>query len=132
MKRCLNIYRIILFAFFTFLIYKNDFAQSPAVPDTTIIFTPSNPNLILPQSYRPLARAWGIDILMSNNGFGLGVFYRYELNDEFSLMPNFAISDVEADNEFQQYDLYGNPFIPGKKNRLLMMPLMVTVQYPLV
>jgi outer membrane protein W len=46
-------------------------------------------------------------------------------------MWDFAISDVKDETEFEQYDYYGNSFIPGKKNRLLMMPLMVSVQYRL-
>ena len=126
-----NTYRTILFLFIVFFLCINALAQSPAIPDTTIIFTPSNPNLIQPQSYRPMTKAWGLDLLLSNNGFGLGMFYRYELSDELSMMWDFAISDVKDETEFEQYDYYGNSFIPGKKNRLLMMPLMVSVQYRL-
>ena len=121
-------YRFIFFLLMTFSLCPWAFAQTP---DTTIIFKPSNPNLIHSQSYRPLIKAWGLDILMSNNGFGLGMFYRYAWTDEFSYMVNFAVSDVKDDAEFEQYDYYGNSFIPGKKNRLLMMPLMASVQYRL-
>lgn len=131
MKNNVHIYRTILFFFLAFFLCRDAFAQSPAIPDTTIIFTPSNPNLIRSQSYRPMVKALGLDLLMSNNGFGLGIFYRYELTDEFSLMLNFAISDVKDDAESEQYDYYGNSFVPGKKNRLLMMPLMASVQYRL-
>jgi hypothetical protein len=75
--------------------------------------------------------AWGLDVLLSNNGFGMGAFYRYEMDDELSLMFNFAISDVKDDTEFEQYDYYGNSYIPNKKNRLLLLPLTVSVQYRL-
>ncbi|MGD1045409.1 MAG: hypothetical protein ABR936_08810 [Bacteroidota bacterium] len=131
MEYKVNTYQTILFLFIALLLCTNAFAQSPTPTDTTIIFTPSNPNLIQPQSYRPTVRAWGLDLLMSNNGFGLGMFYRYELSDELSLMLNFAVSDVKDEAEFEQYDYYGNSFIPGKKNRLLMIPLMASVQYRL-
>jgi len=131
MKYDIKAYLKILFPFIAFSLFTNAYAQPTAVPDTTIIFTPSNPNLIQPQTYKPMAKAWGLDILMSNNGFGLGVFYRNELTDELSLMLNFAISDVKDDAEFEQYDYYGNSFIPGKKNRLLLMPLMASIQYRL-
>jgi len=127
----INSYRTILFLFLAFFIYTNAFAQWPAIPDTTIIFTPSNPNLIQPQSYRPMTKAWGLDILMSNNGFGLGAFYRNEFSDELSLILNFAVSDVKDETEFEQYDYYGNSYVPGKKNRLLLMPLTATIQYRL-
>jgi hypothetical protein len=78
-----------------------------------------------------MTKAWGLDLLMSNNGFGLGFFYRTELSDELSLMFNFAVSDVKDDAEFEQYDYYGNSFIPGKKNRLLMIPVTASIQYRL-
>jgi outer membrane protein W len=124
-------YRTVLFLFFILLLSTGAFAQALPGTDTTIIFTPSNPNLIQPQSYRSATKAWGLDLLMSNNGFGLGLFYRYELSDELSLMGNFAVSDVEGDAEFEQYDYYGNSFVPGKKNRLLMIPVTFSMQYRL-
>lgn len=99
--------------------------------DTSIIFTPSDPNLIRAESYKPTLHAWGLDIMLSNNGFGLGAFYRYELTDEFSLMFNLAFSDVKDDAEVEQYDYYGNSIVPDKINRLLLIPLTVSVQYRL-
>jgi len=61
----------------------------------------------------------------------MGFFYRYEMSDELSLMYNFAISDVKDDAEVEQYDYYGDSYIPNKKNRLLLLPLTVSVQYRL-
>jgi hypothetical protein len=124
-------YCTIRFLLFTFFIVAYASAQTPTTPDTTIIFTPSNPNLMREQSYNPTVHAWGLDVLLSNNGFGMGVFYRYELSDELSLIFNFAISDVKDDAEFEQYDYYGNSIIPDKINRLLLLPLTVSVQYRL-
>jgi hypothetical protein len=99
--------------------------------DTTIIFTPSNPNLVRKNNYRPSTAGWGMDIMMSNNGFALGGFYRYELNEALSLNVTLAISDVKDDAEFETYDYNYDLFVPGKKNRLLMIPLMAGVQYRL-
>jgi hypothetical protein len=131
MKYKIKKYRTIQFLFLVFFLCADAFAQSPTITDTTIIFTPSNPDIIHLQSYRPMIRAWGLDLLMSNNGFGLGMFYRYELTDELSMMLNFAISDVKDETEFERYDYYGNSFVPGKKNRLLMLPLTASIQYRL-
>jgi outer membrane protein W len=79
-----------------------------------------------------LIHAWGVDLLLSNNGFGLGGFYRYEMTDELSLMLSLAISDVKDDAEVEQYDYYtGQNFIQGKKNRLLLIPLTISIQYRL-
>ncbi len=108
-----------------------DAQQFPA-SDSTIIFTPSNPQLIRPHAYNPQTDAWGVDLDLSNNGFGLGFFYRHEYDDELSGMINFTISDVKDNNEVEQYDyLYGSTVVPGKLNRLLLMPLFASVQYRL-
>jgi hypothetical protein len=128
--RGMSIYRFVLIL----LVVLTSTAYLPAqrlTTDTTIIFTPSNPNFMHIQNYKPATRAWGIDLLLSNNGFGLGAFYRYEMNDELALMFNFAISDVKDDAESEQYDYYGNSIIPNKINRLLLLPLTVSVQYRL-
>ncbi len=131
MRYKINKYCTVRFLFFAFLLFTHALAQTPKTPDTTIIFTPSNPNLIHEQSYSPTLHAWGLDMLLSNNGFGMGAFYRYEMSDELSLVFNFAISDVKDDAEFEQYDYYGNSIVPGKINRLLLLPLTVSVQYRL-
>jgi hypothetical protein len=106
------------------------FAQFPRT-DTTIVFTPSNPSLIRKDSYRPASNGWAMDIMMSNNGFALGGLYRHEFNDALSMNITLTISDVKDDAEFEQYDYYGQSFIPGKKNRLLMIPLMAGMEYRL-
>jgi hypothetical protein len=106
-------------------------AQQFPATDTTIIFTPSDPQLVRPHAYNPQTDAWGIDLDLSNNGFGLGFFYRHEYDDELSGMINFTISDVKDNNEVEQYDWYGNSVVPGKLNRLLMMPIFASVQYRL-
>lgn len=132
MKYVINTYRSVLYLALILFVFNNAFSQPSGMQDTTIIFTPSNPNLIHPQNYRPLIHSWGLDILLSNNGFGIGGFYRYEMTDEFSLMLNLAISDVKDDAEVEQFDYYtGQDFIQGKKNRLLLIPLTLSLQYRL-
>ena len=131
MKRQTHLYRIFPSLLFALLFSTGALAQSLTPTDTTIIFTPSDPNLVRPQNYRPTVKALGLDLLMSNNGFGLGLFYRYEISDELSYMLNFAVSDVKDDAEFEQYDYFGNSYTPGKKNRLLMIPITASVQYRL-
>ncbi len=124
-------HRAILLTLFSVVLCAPLAAQYRLSTDTSMVFTPSDPNLVHTQVFRPSVNAWGIDILFSNNGFGFGSFYRHEMSDEYSWMVNFLISGVKADAEFEQYDFYGNSFIPGKLNRLLMMPLMFSVQYRL-
>jgi hypothetical protein len=127
MKQYYNVFTFLFFIFF----FTFSSVQAQRITDTTIIFTPSKPNLIQAQSYNPSKHVWGFDLLLSNNGFGMGAFYRYEMTDEMSLVMNFAISDVKDDAEVEQYDYYGNSYIPNKKNRLLLIPLTAGIQFRL-
>ena len=114
--------------FFTFLaITPPIVAQHPAA-DTTIVFEPSMPDLIRENPYQSPPDAWGFDIMISNNGFGAGGFFRHEFSGELSGMLTLAMSDVKDDAEVEYFDYFGNSFIPGKKNRMIMIPLMAAVQ----
>lgn len=115
-----------------FLLVVNLQAQDPLTSDTTIVFRPSKPDPINASSYKPLRNAWGIDLLISNNGFGLGGFWRHEFTDQVSGLVSLAISDVKDEGEVEFYNQFtGQTFVPGKKNRLLMFPVSIGVQYRL-
>ncbi|MBI3585733.1 MAG: hypothetical protein HY088_01220 [Ignavibacteriales bacterium] len=108
------------------------FSQEHEGRDSTIIFTPSNPDIIQKSTYQPLRNAWGVDILISNNGFGGGAFYRHEYTDELSGFISFAISDVKDDNEVEFFNQFtGQNFVPGKVNRMILFPLTIGAQYRL-
>jgi hypothetical protein len=76
--------------------------------------------------------AWGVDILISNGGFGLGMFYRREFSDEWYGFASLSVSESKDDREIEQFDYYtGTSFTPGKLNRFLVIPLMFGVQHRL-
>jgi hypothetical protein len=76
--------------------------------------------------------AWGVDILISNGGFGLGGFYRREFSDEWYGFVTLSISESKDDREFEQYDIFTNTsFTPGKLNRFMVIPLTFGVQHRL-
>ena len=76
--------------------------------------------------------AWGIDVLLSNNGFGLGTFYRREITEDLSGFASLSVSESKDDREVEIYDPYlGISYTPGKLNRFLVVPLIVGVQYRL-
>lgn len=81
-----------------------------------------------PQTFR---NAWGVDILISNGGFGLGAFYRREFNDEWFGFASFSISESKDEREVEQFDYYGQSYIPGKLNRFLVLPLTFGIQHRL-
>lgn len=119
---------VVLLGVFAFAVASGQIEQPP---DSAIVFQPSKPELIRQSGYSPSSHAWGFDIMISNNGFGGGAFYRNEFSDEFSGILTFAISDIRDDTEVEFFDYFGNSFVPGKKNRLLMIPLIFGAQYRL-
>ncbi len=107
-------------------------AQTRTGKDSTIVFQPVDQNLVAQSGYVPLLNAWGFDLMLSNNGFGAGVFLRHEYSEEIAGFINFAISDVKDPSETEYYDPWtGQSVVPNKLNRLIYMPLVAGVQYRL-
>lgn len=72
---------------------------------------------------------WGLDILLSNDGFGLGTFYRRQFHPDLYGFVSFSISDSKDGREVERFDPYTQvSFVPGKLNRFLVMPLTFGLQ----
>ena len=99
--------------------------------DTNIVFTSPDKNLVTPQKVVSLVDAWGVDILVSNNGFGLGGFLRHEYSEDLSGTMTIAFSEAKDNNEVEYVDYYGETYVPGKINRFILIPLHFGVQYRL-
>jgi hypothetical protein len=124
--------RKVLFVALLFTLVSGSLAQTRTGKDSTIVFKPVNPNLVSQSPYQPLLNAWGFDLLISNNGFGAGVFLRHEYSDEIAGFLSFAISDVKDEGEMEYYNYFtGQSYVPNKINRLIYMPLVAGVQYRL-
>lgn len=106
-------------------------AQEAHQPDTTIVFTPSRPHLTGVEESAILTNSWGIDLMLSNNGFGFGSFYRKRETADLSWSISLAVSDVKDEQEVQYYDIYGRSYSPYKKNRLMLIPLFLGGEYRL-
>jgi hypothetical protein len=75
---------------------------------------------------------WSIDLLISNDGFGLGGSYRRSFTPDLSGFISLSVSESKDDREFEYIDpYYGISYTPGKLNRFLVIPLMVGAQYRL-
>jgi len=80
----------------------------------------------------PALNAWGLNIMLSDGGFGFGGFYRREFNDDLSGFVDFSISESKETRENERYDPYTLvSYVPGKLNRFIVMPLVAGVQYRL-
>jgi hypothetical protein len=99
--------------------------------DSSMVFgNPQNP-LITADTSSP-THSYGLDVLFSNNGFGLGFFYRKEYSRTLQGFASLAISEAKDNNEVEYYDPYTyQSIVPGKINRFMVFPLTFGVQYRL-
>ncbi|MCK9425404.1 MAG: hypothetical protein M0Q21_05105 [Ignavibacteriaceae bacterium] len=72
--------------------------------------------------------AYGVDLLFGEGGFGLGGFYRSNLNNTLTLFTDMSISEAKDENEFEYVDYYGRSYTVGKKNRIFLIPFFVGIQ----
>jgi hypothetical protein len=111
-----------------YLVCMRSPAQVKSSPDSTITFGSLGQSAAILPPEKPSPNAWGIDLLVSTNGFGLGGFYRHEYNDDLSGFLDLSISEAKDDDEIDLIDIYGNTFTPGKVNRFLVMPLFIGLE----
>ena len=77
------------------------------------------------------ANSWGIDIMFSEGGLGLGTFLRKSFSTTFTGFVDFSFSESKDEREVEYIDIFGNTFTLGKKNRVFLLPLYAGVQYRL-
>jgi hypothetical protein len=82
----------------------------------------------IPNETPDLKSAWGMDILISDSGLGLGGFYRRQISPDWSGFISLAISESKDSREIELITWWGEKFVPGKVNRFLMAPLHVGVE----
>ncbi|MFC2131404.1 hypothetical protein ACFLSQ_08215 [Bacteroidota bacterium] len=100
-----------------------------ANPDTTYVYKPSRPLINKQEISGEITSAWGLDMLLSDNGFGLGFFYQRHLSNDWFAFASMYISGARNTDELEMYDRNKNEFyIPNKVNRLFMIPLTIGIQ----
>ena len=72
--------------------------------------------------------AFGMDLIFSEGGFGLGTFYRRAVSDEITLFTDFSMSEAKDPQEFTYIDYFGQTETPGKVNRAFLLPLNFGIQ----
>jgi hypothetical protein len=73
--------------------------------------------------------AFGMDLIFSEGGFGLGTFYRRAVSDDITLFTDLSISEAKDPQEISYVDYYGNSITPNKVNRAFILPLNFGMQY---
>lgn len=86
---------------------------------------PPKPPIVFPPN------AWGIDVMFSESGFGLGTFYRSQFSEKITGFVDFSISEAKDPREVTFVDYFGNTYVPSKINRAFLLPLCFGFQYRL-
>lgn len=81
------------------------------------------------KTFEEKRKSISFEVLVSNNGIGLGSSYRLKYSPTLYGFTNFFVSEATDDREIVLTDYYGNTFYPGKVNRFLLLPLMVGCEY---
>jgi hypothetical protein len=82
-----------------------------------------------PEPHQFPRNAFGVDVMFSEGGFGLGGFFRRQLDSKFTLFTDISISESKEDNEFEFFDIYGQSIVLSKVNRVFLLPLNLGIQY---
>ncbi len=98
--------------------------------DSVIVFEPSSPLLTLGEINETKTTAMGFDLIFSTFGFGGGMFWRADINEEFVFVTDFFITGIRKSDELERFNqTTGELFIPHKINRLFSIPFSVGIQY---
>ncbi|MCS7176462.1 MAG: hypothetical protein NZ960_02375 [Candidatus Kapabacteria bacterium] len=101
--------------------------QTAEIPDSLFVFESPHP-LILAEEALPAT--WGLVATFSGNGFGGGIYYQQALGKECAWSAELTLSGARNSDEFEVYDPYsGTVYVPGKVNRLFLIPLSLSLSY---
>lgn len=91
--------------------------------DTVYIFTPVRP--LLGDTVVVNSELINfLELSLSDNGYSIGYYVTRELNSVFSLTGSIFFSGARNTDELEYYDPFtGQFFVPGKINRLFMLPM---------
>ncbi len=78
---------------------------------------------------RPLyGNGIGLNIALTNSGFALGGFWQRALTTDYTFITEFTLGAGKDGREQRFFNFWGESFIPGKANYLLMIPVQVGIQ----
>ncbi len=78
----------------------------------------------------PYGTGAGGQILLTNNGFGLGGYFRRELSASTSFLVEASLGAGKDDRELKFYQ-FGSGIVPNKRNYFLMAPIHLGIHHRL-
>lgn len=79
----------------------------------------------------PRAHAWGGDLMIGVDGFGLGFFYNRTFDDILTVFANLSLTEAKDSDQRDYYDPYFGQISPNKTHYVFRIPLFLGVQYRL-
>lgn len=121
-------FQLFIFIFLISEIYQlncqpNGEAVPGIKPDTTFIFTSPRSLINIPPSKRYFENGIGLNMNISGNGFGMGMFYKRSLSKDLQAAISLLLSGARNTDEIEYYYSDGSIRVPNKINRLYMFPL---------
>lgn len=70
----------------------------------------------------------GLDVVLTNSGFGLGGYYARAVGETTSLIAEFVLTSVKDEREQRFFGYFGESVIPNKQNYFHVVPVLVGLQ----
>lgn len=83
------------------------------------------------EALEPRVHSWGMDLMIGNDGFGLGTFYGLSIEDTYTLTASLSLSEIKDNRQVDYYTYWGDSYSLNKINRVFRIPLFAGVQYRL-
>lgn len=81
------------------------------------------------EDLKPRNNAWGMDLMVGADGFGIGTFYHKVFSDILTGTLSFSITEAQDSRQKDFYGYYGETISYNKLNRVFRLPLFVGIQY---
>ncbi len=78
-----------------------------------------------------LYSSFGLDIMVSEGGLGLGGSFNKEITSTLTGFFDFSFSETKDEKEFEYIDYWGQVYVFGKKNRIFLLPMNFGLKYRL-
>jgi hypothetical protein len=102
---------------------------NPGSSDSSFVFKSPRPLINPNEIDGDFSKAFGFDLLFSNSGFGMGMFYHVKLQEDLFFNGSFFISGFRDDDEFEKWDIPRQEYrVPNKVNRIYQMPVTFGIQ----
>lgn len=116
------------------LIFSQEKGSNNVFPDDSIIvFQSPRPLLENDLKYQEMNSNWGLDLLLSDSGFGVGFFLQTKLNQDFLITSSLYISGARNSDEFEELIIDNRGYyswqVRNKINRLFKFPLTIGLTY---